>query len=117
MSTEEGQMKATTDDPFAGWSAVLAGVAGFLYAVAFVVLKSATLSALLLMLGPLFSGAVLLALFERLRPVDPAWALRALALGLVGAAGGLVHGGYDLANAINPPANDPVAAAGLPSQV
>ncbi|MDP9243568.1 MAG: hypothetical protein M3O77_00615 [Chloroflexota bacterium] len=39
----------------------------------------------------------------------------ALALGLAGALGAALHGGYDLANAINPPASDPIA--NLPSPI
>ena len=87
---------------FAGASAVLAAC-GFLYAVAFVILQSNLLSGLFLMLGGLFSAAVLVAVYERLRETDAPFALLALLLGVAGALGSAVHGGYDLANAINPP--------------
>jgi hypothetical protein len=92
---------------FAGTCAVLAGVAGFLYAVAFVVLQSVLLSELFLMLGGLLSVAALVAVYERLRETDAAFALLALLLGVAGALGAAVHGGYDLANAFNPPPSLP----------
>jgi hypothetical protein len=43
--------------------------------------------------------------------------LLGLGLGLAGALGAAVHGGYDLANAINPPLADAASAANLPSQI
>jgi hypothetical protein len=70
---------------FAGVCAILAGVSGFLYAVAFVVLQDALLSGLFLMLSGLFTTAALVAVYE----------------------GSAVHGGYDLANVINPPVSLP----------
>ncbi len=53
--------RPTSFERFAGTCAVLAGVAGFLYAVAFVVLQNVLLSGLFLMLGGLLSTAVLVA--------------------------------------------------------
>lgn len=99
---------------FGGASAVLAGVSGFLYAVAFVVLQSDLLSGLFLLLAGLFSAAALVAVYERLRETDAAFALFALLLGVAGALGSTVHGGYDLANAINPV---PSVPADLPNPV
>jgi hypothetical protein len=92
---------------FAGVCATLAGVLGFLYAVAFVVLQSALLSGLFLMLTGLFITAALVAVYERLRETDASFALLALLLGVAGALGSAVHGGYDLANVINPPPSVP----------
>jgi hypothetical protein len=92
---------------FAGVCAILAGVSGFLYAVAFVVLQSALLSGLFLMLTGLLTTAALVAVYERLRETDASFALLALLLGVAGALGSAVHGGYDLANAINPPSSMP----------
>ncbi len=92
---------------FAGVCAILAGVSGFLYAVAFVILQSALFSGLFLMLTGLFTTAALVAVYERLRETDPSFALLALLLGVAGALGSAVHGGYDLANVINPPASMP----------
>jgi hypothetical protein len=108
--------------PIAGISAILAGVAGFLYAIAFLVVArsqpelGAALSALLLLLLGLLATASLTALYERLRETDPATALWGLLLGIAGALGAAVHGGYDLANAIHPPAAAS-ALADLPSPV
>jgi hypothetical protein len=92
---------------FAGVCAVLAGVSGFLYSVAFIVLQNDLLSGLFLMLTGLLSTATLVAVYERLRETDVAFALFGLLLGLAGALGSAVHGGYDLANTINPPPSVP----------
>lgn len=49
-----------------------------------------------------------------LKEIDPGFALTIVVLGVAGALGTMVHGGYDLANAINPPM---MANLDLPSQV
>jgi hypothetical protein len=92
---------------FAGACAILTGISGFLYAVAFVVLQDALLSGLFLMLTGLLTTAALVAVYERLRETDASFALLALLLGIAGALGSAVHGGYDLANVINPPPSMP----------
>lgn len=92
---------------FAGICGVLAGVIGLLYAVSFIVLQKALLSGLFLMLGGLLATAALTALYHRLRDVDPSLALWALGLVIFAALGSTIHGGYDLANAINPPSFSP----------
>jgi hypothetical protein len=92
---------------FAGACAILTGISGFLYAVAFVVLQDALLSGLFLMLTGLLTTAALVAVYERLRETDASFALLALLLGVAGALGSAVHGGYDLANVINPPPSMP----------
>jgi hypothetical protein len=92
---------------FAGVCAVLAAVLGFLYSVAFIVLQNDLLSGLFLMLTGLLSLAALVAVYERLRETEAAFALFGLLLGLAGALGSAVHGGYDLANTINPPPSVP----------
>jgi hypothetical protein len=89
---------------FAGMCAVLAGVLGFLYSLAFVVLRSSLLSALLLLLAGLLTTAVVVAVYDRLKETDATFALWALLLGVIGALGSAVHGGYDLSNALHPPA-------------
>src|SRR5512137_1133504 len=99
---------------FAGIYAVLAGLAGFLYSLAFIVLKSDLLSALFLLLGAFFASAALVALYERLRETDAPFALWGFLLALAGALGSLIHAGSDLANAIHPPA---VLNFDLPSPV
>jgi hypothetical protein len=67
---------------FAGLCAIMVGIVGFLYAVAFVTLQHDLLSALFLMLGGLLSSAVLVAIYNRLRETDAAFALWALCLAL-----------------------------------
>ena len=89
---------------FAGACGVLAGSFGLLYAVSFIVLQDDLLSGLFLMLGGLLATAALTALFHRVREGDPSLALWALGLVIFGALGSVIHGGYDLANAIHPPA-------------
>jgi hypothetical protein len=71
-------LRSTSFERFAGTCAVLAGVAGFLYAVAFVVLQNILLSGLFLMLGGLLSTAVLAGVYDRLRETDASFALWAV---------------------------------------
>jgi hypothetical protein len=103
-------------DRFAGICAILAGITGLLYAISFVVLKNGMLSALFLMLGGLLSTLVLTAVYQRVRVVNESAALWMLLLGIGGAFGALLHGGYDLANAINAP-NVSGTVMNLPSSV
>jgi len=98
----------------AGVCGVLTGIIGFLYAISFVVLRNPLLSSICLMLTGLLSTTTLTALYNRLRATDPGFALWGLLLGIAGALGAAIHGGYDLANAINPPA---ALNADLPSQI
>lgn len=110
-------------DRFSGIAAIAAGVSGLLYSVSFVVVAradaetGALLSAIFLTLGGLLSSAVFVALYSRLRETDASFALWALVLGLAGALGSMIHGGYDLANALNPPAQNVLATAELPNQI
>jgi hypothetical protein len=98
---------------FGGALSVLAGLGGAGYAVAFVVLKDAGLSALFLTLGPLFAIGALVAVFERVRAIDAGIATVALALGAFGSLAASTHGAYDLANVLHPPSSVP----DLPSAV
>lgn len=91
-----------------------AGFSGFLYALSFVVLQDQLLSAIFLMLGGLFALAVFVALYNQLKEVDSQFAQFIVLLGFIGSAGALLHGGYDLANVINPPSS---VNLDLPSQV
>ena len=102
-----GPARSASFERFAGVCAVLAGVSGFLYAVAFVILQDELLSGLFLMLVGLLTSVALLAVYERLRETDASFALLALVLGVAGSLGSAMHGGYDLANAINPPSSMP----------
>jgi len=95
----------TSFEKFAGWGAILAGLSGFLYSISFIVLQSDLLSALFLMLGGLFSTSALTALYQRLRGTESGFALLALLLSVSAVLGSAIHGGYDLANAIHPPAS------------
>ena len=117
---------SATFNRFAGTCAVLAGVAGFLYAVAFIglVLSGAStelgfgLASALLLLGSLLGAAGLTALYSRLRAVDAGFAFLALSLGVGGAFGAAVHGGFDLANVLHaPPEAANAALDGLPNYV
>ena len=101
---------------FAGLSAILAGIAGLLYSISFVVLKNDLLIALFLMSGGLLATAALTAVYNRLKETDTTFALWAFLLSIVGAFGAIIHGGYDLANAINTPVVN-VSLASLPSTV
>ncbi|MFL5590349.1 MAG: hypothetical protein ACJ8DI_22230 [Ktedonobacteraceae bacterium] len=103
---------------FAGVCALIVGIGGLLYAISFIILKSALLSDLFLMLGGLFSTAVLVALYNRLRETDAAFALWGLVLSITAALGSAIHGGYDLANVLHPVSQvTDAAAAGVPNAV
>ena len=103
---------------FAGACALLTGIGGLAYAIAFLVLKSALLSDLFLMLSGFFSTAVLVAIYNRVRETDAVFALWGLLLGIAGALGSVVHGGYDLSNVLNPVSVvSQAAAAGAPSAI
>lgn len=106
----------------AGAASIAAGVGGVVYSIAFlggVVAGWApqlgtVVASLALMVGGILSVAVLVAIYRRLLESAAAVALLGLVLVAVGATGALVHGGYDLANAINPPVTDVLAEAELP---
>jgi hypothetical protein len=103
-------MKTSPFERFGGLCAFIAGLGGLGYSISFVIIsKSApdvsnVLSPLFLMIGGLLGTAVMLALYQRLRETEATFALWAALLGVVAALGSAMHGGYDLANAINPPA-------------
>jgi hypothetical protein len=89
-------------------SAWLAAIAGFLYSV-FFILSTRNVSfaggaaAFFLLVGGILGASALLGLYERLVGAGGGYARWALLFGLVGAIAALLHGGFDLANAINPP--------------
>lgn len=107
---------SATFDRFAGLCAVLSGLGGLLYGVSFVILKNVALSALFLLLGGLLATFLFTALYSRLRAVSASFALWAFLLAIVGQIGAVMHGGYDLANALNPPSLS-AQLASLPSAV
>jgi hypothetical protein len=57
----------------------------------------------ILLIGALTTVPVMIALYFRLRAYDQAAALTLLVLGLFGALGGILHGGYELAALVTPP--------------
>jgi hypothetical protein len=113
MAMGGSTMDGRSFERFAGWLSVLAGIAGIGYAVAFVVLKNAQLSAIFLTLAPLLAIGGLVAVFDRVRGVDAGFATVALALGAFGSLAASTHGAYDLANVLHPVAGAP----DLPSAV
>jgi hypothetical protein len=94
---------------FAGGCAIAVGLGTILYSVAFVIAlrttfpPAVTATALLLLLGGFLTTPVSVALYLRLRPVEEGFALWALLLALLGAAGATIHGGFDLARLVGPP--------------
>jgi hypothetical protein len=98
-------------------------VVGFLYSVSFIVVArsspelGASLSAFFLLLGGLLTSGVIVGLYKRFEAADNGYALWALVLGIGAALGAAVHGGYDLANAFNPPTSNLPALADLPNPV
>lgn len=116
-------MKEHVFEQFAGAYAVLAGISGFAYAVVFIVVSrsnpetGALLSALFLTLAGLFATAAVVGLYRKLKDANEGIALWAFALGLIGATGMAIHGGYDLANAVNPPGINTPSLSDLPNQV
>lgn len=127
MPAGEGETTTISFARFAGLCTILAGIVNFLYAVAFVIIArnapalGGLLSALFLLLSGLLITTTVTALYDRLREMDAAFALWALLLGLVSTLGAAIHGGYDLGNALNPPAavsgDLGTALATLPSQI
>jgi hypothetical protein len=110
-------MKPSSFDRTAGLAAILAALVGLIYSVSFVVLQNTLLYSLCLMIGGLLSLVALVALFERLGEVDAKVAMLGLMLGAVAALGAAIHGGYDLANVLNPPPALPDGVASLPNQI
>lgn len=86
-----------------GWAAIAAAIVAIGYSVAFVILSNATLYSVALLAGGILSATALAAAYERIRAGGGGLALLGLAFGIVGTAGAVVHGGYDLANVIHPP--------------
>lgn len=126
MPATQQQAPSIKFEKFAGVCTIAAGVINFLYAVAFVIIARSNpqlgglLSSLFLLLSGLLVTTMVVALYQRLRAIEGAFALWALLLGLVGTLGAAIHGGYDLGNAINPPPVSSDLAAGLatlPSQI
>ena len=116
-------MKSYSFEKLTGLAAIAAGVAAFLYAYAFIILSRSDpqtgglFSALFLLLQGLLITKVYVALYHRVYKKHPSVSLWALILGIASALGMAIHGGYDLANAINLPDQIVLALANLPSQI
>ena len=91
-----------------GVAALATAAAGLAYSVAFVILKDPLLASLFLMLGGLLATPVLIGLTGLLSRPIPISALLAIMLAFAAALGTAVHGGYDLANRLHPPAALPL---------
>jgi hypothetical protein len=93
----------------AGAAAVVVGLGGLLYSVAFVIISRSApdagrfLSSLFLLLGGVLGIQVMAALYRRLREVDAGFALVGFMFGFAGALGSTVHGAFDLANFFHAP--------------
>ena len=88
----------------AGWAAIASAALGVLYAVAFLLLHRPALSSACLLLGAIASTVVFVALQARVGTISPPAAQWALLAATLGALGAMAHGGFDLANALHPPA-------------
>ena len=125
MTSDPIRDAASAYERLAGAGAIAAGIGGIVYSVAFlggVVAGKApdlglTVASITLMVGGFLSVLVLVALYRRLLDAAPAVGLLGLMLVAVGATGAMVHGGYDLANTLNPPVTDVLAKAQLPSPI
>ena len=109
----------------AGACAIAAGIAGFVYSVAFiglVVLGNApelgvVISSLALLAGAVLTVIVFAGLYRLLLDRGGGLTLVALLLGVTGAVGAAIHGGYDLALAIHPPDGDLGVVGSLPNAI
>lgn len=110
-------------DKYIGFEAISAGLFGFLYAVAFIVIsrnnpaQGVLLSALFLLLTGIFTAKAVVGLYTKLKETHSGFALLGLVFALGGALGMSIHGGYDLANVLNPPVENIPGLLNLPSQV
>ena len=111
ITPEPARPAARAYERDAGSTAIVAGIGGIVYSVAFlggVVAGWAPqlgiiVASIALMLGAILSVAVLIAVYRRLEGDAMTVGLFGLVLVAAGAAGAIAHGGYDLANAIQPP--------------
>jgi hypothetical protein len=106
-------MRTVSFERFAGLASILVVLGAVLYSIFFIWVVEGGGSNVravwyfLLMLGGIGTVPVLVALFHRLREVDPGFALVALLLGLGAALGAVLHGSYNLGVEVTPP--DPYA--------
>ena len=104
-------MQSRAFERSAGYTAVLAGIVGFLYSVSFVLISRSNstlggaLAATFLLAGGVLSIQALAAVYRTLREVDPGFALVGFMFGFAGALGAAIHGAWDLANVAHPVAS------------
>ena len=103
-------LRAVPFERVAALAAVVVGLGGFAYSIAFLILlysgapKAAeVLSNVFLVAGGILASSVFVAVYERFRLADAGFALWAFLLGSIGALASAAHGGYDLANIIKTP--------------
>jgi hypothetical protein len=109
----------------AGGAAILAGVGGFVYSIAFiggVVLEGApeagmAVASTALLVGGVLTLVVVVEIHAIVRGEAPDLATLGAILAAAGAIGASVHGGYDLANVLHPPVSDILAVNELPNPV
>lgn len=91
----------------AGVCALFVGLGALVYAILFITIVEGNTETepwfAILMVGALTTVPVMVALYFKLRAFDEAAALTVLVLGLFGALGGVIHGGYELAALVTPP--------------
>lgn len=91
----------------AGVCALFVGLGALVYAILFITIVEGSTETepwfAILLVGALTSVPVMVALYFKLRAFDEAAALTVLVLGLFGALGGVIHGGYELAAIVTPP--------------
>jgi hypothetical protein len=98
-------MESRSFERFGGWMAILAGLAGLVYLVSFLMLgnPAALVPALMLLLVGVFGSAAIVALYARVKKVDHGFALWGLLLGMGGAGGAAIHSAFDLSNNLHAP--------------
>jgi hypothetical protein len=108
----------TPFDRLAGLAAILVAAGALLYAAIFVYIVEGSpdqwvveLWYSLLIGGGMLTVLVLVGVYERLRPAGGGLALVALLLGVLGAFGGIVHGGQLLNATLQDASADPLASA------
>jgi len=98
-----------------GVAAIANAILALVYAVGFVFLKNANVYAPALLIGGVLSAVALTAVYSRIRSETSGFALLGLLFGFAGTIGAIVHGGYDLANLLNPPTGAPDASLPFPT--
>ncbi len=110
-------MKSIRFERLAGWAAIAAAVGGIGYSAAFsTFLHDGSVAAAKVATVLLFGGGFVviiawIAIAGRLRERDAGFGTWALVLGVLAGAGSAIHGAYDMANFVKPPASGPLSLA------